>query len=212
MSIYLIRHGETALNRARVLQSPDTPLSDAGIAQAERLAARLANEPIAEMLVSDHERTQMTAAPIARVTGVTAELTSLLQERSFGSLRGKSYDELETFPFAPGYTPPEGESWEVFHRRVDRAWRFVTERARAIEATRPDRHLAVVTHGLVCHSLAVNHLVLPEGTEAIGSEGPILRLGNTALSIIEIEGSTYRTSLLGCTAHLEDGEALTSAS
>ena len=40
--LWLIRHGETALNVARVLQPADTPLSARGIAQAEALARRLA--------------------------------------------------------------------------------------------------------------------------------------------------------------------------
>ena len=34
MTLLLIRHGETALNVARVLQPADTPLSARGVAQA----------------------------------------------------------------------------------------------------------------------------------------------------------------------------------
>ena len=32
MQIFLIRHGETAANAARIVQTPDTPLSERGIA------------------------------------------------------------------------------------------------------------------------------------------------------------------------------------
>ena len=39
--IYLIRHGETALNANRTLQPAATPLSERGLAQAQRLAERL---------------------------------------------------------------------------------------------------------------------------------------------------------------------------
>ena len=42
MLIYLIRHGETASNVARILQTPDIPLSATGIRQAELVARRLA--------------------------------------------------------------------------------------------------------------------------------------------------------------------------
>ena len=42
MTILLIRHGETALNAARIVQPADTPLSERGIAQARALARRLA--------------------------------------------------------------------------------------------------------------------------------------------------------------------------
>jgi broad specificity phosphatase PhoE len=43
LSIILIRHGETASNAARVLQFPDTPLSERGLAQARAVAKRFAN-------------------------------------------------------------------------------------------------------------------------------------------------------------------------
>mgnify|MGYP000995808231 CR=1 FL=1 len=36
MQLLIIRHGETPLNVARVMQSADTPLSDNGQAQAAR--------------------------------------------------------------------------------------------------------------------------------------------------------------------------------
>ena len=38
MSIYLIRHGQTNGNRDRILQTPDTPLSELGRQQAQQLA------------------------------------------------------------------------------------------------------------------------------------------------------------------------------
>ena len=43
MSILLIRHGETALNAARIVQHPETPLNERGVGQARRLAERLAD-------------------------------------------------------------------------------------------------------------------------------------------------------------------------
>jgi len=46
MSIFLIRHGETEGNAARIVQRPDIPLSPRGQAQAERLARRLADAGI----------------------------------------------------------------------------------------------------------------------------------------------------------------------
>ena len=47
MSIYLIRHGQTAGNAERRLQTPDVPLDDAGFEQARRLGERLRNAGIA---------------------------------------------------------------------------------------------------------------------------------------------------------------------
>ena len=120
----------------------------------------------------------------------------LLQERNFGDLRGTPYAELDFDPFAPGYAPPNGETWPVFHTRVDRAWARVLTLAGATRG-----HLAVVTHGLVCRSLAERHLVLPDGAEVP------LRWENTSLTIVE-GPPPWRVSLLNCVAHLEDLDAL----
>src|SRR5262245_44621786 len=140
MAIFLIRHGETPGNAARIVQTPDVPLSARGIAQAERLARRLEGEGIARILSSDLARAVMTAEHLRLATRARVELDPLLQERNFGDIRGTAYADLGFDMFEPGYAPPGGETWEVFHSRVDRAWALVQEVARAT-----DGHLAVVT-------------------------------------------------------------------
>jgi broad specificity phosphatase PhoE len=193
MSIFLIRHGETLGNAARVVQRPDNPLSPRGAAQAERLARRLEREGIARILSSDLARAAMTAEHLRRVTGVALEFDPLLQERSFGDLRGIPYAELGFDMFAPDYAPPNGETWEVFHSRVVRAWKVVE----ATAAATTGGHLAVVTHGLVCRSLAAHHLMLPEGQEVP------MKWENTGLTIAE-GPAPWRVRLLNCVAHLDD--------
>jgi probable phosphoglycerate mutase len=192
MAIFLIRHGETLGNASRIVQRPEIPLSPRGVAQAERLARRLGREGIARIVSSDLTRAVMTAEHLRAVTGVAVELDPLLQERNFGDIRGTPYAELGFDMFAPDYAPPSGESWEVFHARVDRAWTLVQDLARAT-----DGHLAVVTHGLVCRSLAGRHLVLPAGIDVPE------RWENTALTIAE-GPDPWRVRLLNCIAHLDD--------
>src|SRR5580700_1390118 len=160
MTIFLIRHGETLGNASRTVQHPDNPLSPRGVAQAERLAERLEREGLTAILASDFARAAQTAEVLGRVTGLPVRRDPLLEERNFGDIRGTPYAELGFDMFAPGYAPPNGETWEVFHARVDRAWALVQARAAAT-----DGHLAVVTHGLVCRSLAARHLLLPAGVE-----------------------------------------------
>ena len=116
----------------------------------------------------------------------------MLQERNFGDLRGTPYAELGFDMFAPGYAPPNGETWELFHARVDRAWALVQARLPG-----PAGNLAVVTHGLVCRSLAGRRLRLPDGHEAPE------RWENTALTIVE-DRVPWRVQLLNCAAHLDD--------
>jgi len=191
MAIYLIRHGETVGNAARIVQRPDSPLSPRGIAQAERLAQWLAAEGISRIVSSDLARATMTAAPLQRATGAPLMLDALLQERNFGDLRGTPYADLSVDIFAPDYEPPNGESWETFHQRVDRAWALVREAAIASGG-----HLAVVTHGLVCRALAARHLSLPAGEE------PPARWENASLTITEA-GPPWRVHTLNSIAHLD---------
>jgi broad specificity phosphatase PhoE len=191
VSIFLIRHGETVGNASRIVQLPDSPLSARGVAQAERLARRLGRENIAGILSSDLARAAVTAQHLQGVTGAPLTFDPLLHERNFGDIRGTAYADLGFDMFEPDYAPPNGESWPVFHARVDRAWALVQELA-----AKTAGHLAVVTHGLVCRSLAARHLLLAEG--AVVPE----RWDNTSLTIID--GATpWRVRLLNCIAHLD---------
>ena len=192
MLIFLIRHGETPGNARRIVQLPGIPLSPRGVAQAERLARRLEREGIARILSSDLARAAMTAEHLRQVTGAPVQFDPLLQERNFGDLRGTAYADLGFDMFAPGYAPPNGETWEVFHARVDRAWALVQETAAPTSG-----HLAVVTHGLVCRSLASRHLILPAGQDVPE------RWENSALTVIE-GPAPWRVRLLNCIAHLDD--------
>ena len=192
VSILLIRHGETVGNASRTVQLPDSPLSPRGLAQAERLARRLACEGIARIVASDYARAAMTAERLQQATGVPLAFDPLLQERNFGDIRGTAYAALGFDMFAADYAPPNGESWPVFHARVDEAW----ARLQRLAAATPG-HLAVVTHGLVCRSLAARHLLLPAGT--VVPE----RWDNTSLTVVECP-APWRVRLLNCIAHLAD--------
>ena len=148
------------------------------------------------ILASDYTRAAQTAAHLGRVAGLPVRHEPLLQERNFGDIRGTPYADLGFDMFEPGYAPPNGETWEAFHARVDRAWALVQERAAATRG-----HLAVVTHGLVCRSLAARHLILTEDQEVPE------RWENTALTIIE-HPAPWRVRLLNCVTHLDDDPAL----
>jgi len=187
-----VRHGETDLNARRVLQPPETPLSERGLDQARRLAARLAEEGIARIVSSDLARALMTADEVQRTTGAPLELEPLLQERNFGDLRGRAYAELGFDPFALDYHPPGGESWAEFEARADLAWQRVEE-----IAARTGGPLAVMSHGLVCRALAVRQL----GIDPDARREEIARWGNTSLTIAE-GPPPWRVRLLNCTAHL----------
>ncbi|HET7501275.1 MAG TPA: histidine phosphatase family protein [Kofleriaceae bacterium] len=186
MAILVVRHGETNGNAARVVQGPEVPLNERGIAQAARLAERLLASGYAHVLCSDLLRARMTAEPL-RAAGVVVEETPLLQERNFGDLRGRAYAELEVDPFAPDYVPPGGESVEVFHRRVARAFELIARRRRELSGA-----LVVITHGLVCHAIVTNH--------THGGAMPQF-FDNTGVTELDPD-PPFAARLVNCTRHL----------
>ncbi len=192
MSILLIRHGETASNAARIVQMPDTPLSARGLEQARRLGRRLARDGRVErILASDYARARMTADAVRDATGAPIEVEPLLRERNFGDLRGRAYDEIGFDIFADGYEPPNGESWEVFHARVAKAWSAVQRAALESEG-----RIAVVTHGLVCFSLLSQHLPPTVDTSVTRA------FSNTSLTVIDSR-PPWSVRLLNCSMHLD---------
>lgn len=190
MSIVIVRHGQTPLNAARTLQSPDTPLSATGMEQARRLAPRLRDLGVVRVLCSDYVRAQMTAAPFAEQSGVAPELHEVLRERHFGELRGRPYAEVPQ-AFDRDYEPPGGESWRVFERRVAEAWALVTR-----EAACTDGVVAVVTHGLVCHSILRGHLHLPAPIQ------PPAGFGNASVTLVD-RAAPYVVRFVNDVGHLD---------
>ena len=192
--ILLIRHGETAGNAARVVQKPDIPLSPRGEAQADALARRLAGDGITQIFSSDLERAAATARRLRATTGAPIAFDPLLQERNFGDVRGTPYDQLGFDLFEPDYAPSNGETWEMFHARVDQAWERIQAMAASTAGT-----LAVVTHGLVCRSIAARHVRLADGM--LVPE----KWENTSVTIVDAQ-TPWRVSMLNDIAHLENPE------
>ena len=194
--LLIVRHGETASNASRVVQTPDTPLNERGIAQAERLAERLVEHhrqrSIGRIVASSLRRAEMTAAPVAAALGLPLVIEPLLSERNFGDLRGRAYADIGLDIMAPGYEPPAGEDWPSFHLRVDAAWSRIRELARETEGDS-----VFVTHGLVCYSLALRRLSLGEGV------APPARWGNTSVTHVD-DRAPFPTTRINCCEHLDE--------
>jgi probable phosphoglycerate mutase len=192
MAIILVRHGETALNAARVMQPAATPLSERGRAQAQAVAQRLARSGgIGAILSSDLPRARLTAEAIAAALALPVEASALLQERNFGDLRGRPYDTLGFDPLAMADAPPGGESAAGFEQRVQSAFALLLGHHAGL-----DGDLVVVTHGLLIRTLLASALLLPAET----MDG--LHLGNTSVSIFDAE-PPHALRLLNCTRHLD---------
>jgi probable phosphoglycerate mutase len=191
MSIYLIRHGETALNASRTLQPADTPLSPRGLAQAAAIGKRLVDAGVVAIVSSDLPRAAQTASAIAAACGLPIRWEPLLHERNFGDLRGQPYDGLAFDPLTLTEAPPGGESAATFRARVAEAFKRIV----ALRASL-DGNLAVVTHGLVIGAMLEAHARLAE-RDALPE-----RLGNASLTVLSAL-PPHEVGLLDCTRHLE---------
>lgn len=136
-TVYLVRHAATGLEHVWLGQR-DTPLSDAGRRQAERLAAALRDSGADALFSSDLVRARETAAPLVRALNLTPMLVSGLRERHFGTWEGLTWEEISRrFPSeADAYVndwlhvaPPGGEPVDAMRHRVLAAWADIASAA-----------------------------------------------------------------------------------
>jgi broad specificity phosphatase PhoE len=105
--VFLVRHGETTLSAEdRFAGSTDVPLGPNGRFQAERLAVRLADDPIAAAYCSPMERTVETAAIVARPHKIELARRDGLREIDHGHWEGLRRVDVE------GQFPEEYAAWE----------------------------------------------------------------------------------------------------
>lgn len=174
-----------------------------GHQQAALAAARISSSfSVHKILSSDLQRTQDTAEAIRKATGATVELTHLLQERSFGDLRGLPFADLKVNPFTPGYTPPNGESQEMLEARVDKAWNMVLEYAKS---TPVGKVLVVVSHGLVLSSISKRFLAVQADLKSLN----VIPFKNTSLTLVNVGKSEENLhpivdDVFNCDRHLSD--------
>lgn len=156
MRLILVRHAETAWNEAGRYQGwEDPPLSERGVATADRIGTLLRNRCPKHCPVwsSDLRRAEQTAC-IA--FGRAPRLDPRLRELDFGAYAGRTHDEnLAHFGalFADWVSrrghvaPPDGESFEALRSRTD-AWLREVRRSAA-----RDDDVVAVTHGGVIRVL-----------------------------------------------------------
>ncbi|AOK51843.1 phosphoglycerate mutase [Burkholderia stagnalis] len=204
--ILFIRHGETAWNRIKRIQGHiDIPLADTGLAQAQRLAARLAREArdgagIDAIYSSDLMRAQQTAQPAADALGLPLVLREGLRERAYGVFQGHDSTEIEArFPDAytawqtrdPGFEPEGGESQRAFYHRVLHA-------LEPIVAAHPGGRIACVAHGgvLDCVYRFANGLELAAPRN--------YQLLNTSINVVDYAGGRAQVVQWADISHLSE--------
>jgi glucosyl-3-phosphoglycerate phosphatase len=174
--LVLWRHGQTQWNvDGRFQGQSDIALDPVGEQQAERAARLLAALQPDAIYSSDLVRATATAAPLARLTGLTVISEKDLRERYGGLWEGLTDAEIRArYPVEHSqWRPPEGESSAAV---ADRACAAME---RIAESLTPGSLAVVVSHGAALRLGAARLLGLPE--ELWGAVGP---LANCAWSLL----------------------------
>jgi len=182
--LVLWRHGQTRWNAENRFQGQsDIPLDAVGEQQAERAARLLAGLRPDAIVSSDLGRAMATAAPLARLTGLTVTTDKDLRERYGGLWEGLNDSEIRArWPAEHAeWMPPGGESSAVVAERAGGAME------RIASGMAPGTLVVVVSHGAAIRLGAARLLGFPE--ELWGAVGP---LANCAWSILGRRRTRWR--------------------
>ena len=125
-SFFFLRHGVTDHNRARLVMGQlDIPLNAEGRRQAENAANLLKEHGIRSIASSPLSRALETARIVAEIIGADITIIEDLQERAWGSLTGRSHQELFRLP--PSITPDGAETGAEFTERIIKALADLTQ-------------------------------------------------------------------------------------
>ncbi|WP_040160856.1 MSMEG_4193 family putative phosphomutase [Mobilicoccus massiliensis] len=165
-TVLLVRHGRTSANADGVLAgwSPGVDLDDTGRSQAEALAARLHDLPIAEIVSSPLTRCLQTSDVLrASWPSVTTSECDDLGECRYGAWTGRPLRELaedplwrtvQSQPSAATFPPSPDFAHESLRQMADRAVGAVRRIDARIEAEHgPSALWVAVSHGDVIKAI-----------------------------------------------------------
>jgi len=194
----LVRHGQTPTT-GKVLpgRAPGLHLADKGKQQAETVAQRIAalqtnKRKVAAVYASPLERTQETAAPIAKALGLRVRRNQGLMEADFGQWTGAELKKLYKLPEwrtvqrnPSGFRFPGGESFTEMQARICGAidkLRIAHPGETVVAVSHADPIKAAVAHAMGTHlDLFQRIVVSPCSVSAVlyGVDGPVVLAVNS---------------------------------
>lgn len=163
LRILLVRHAETDWNKSRRVQGiSDIPLNERGLAQAEAIAERLADEPVKTVYASPLLRSRQTAGAIAERHGLAVEILDDLAEFDQGVLEGRYLRDIATeYPdllaaFAKDPADvriPGGETMAEVQVRAWRAFGIIADRHEYGSVVAVSHNMTLLT--LLCRFLGM---------------------------------------------------------
>jgi phosphoserine phosphatase len=200
--LYVVRHAETTWNAEGRMQGwHDAPLTARGWAQAEAVARRLAEVPLASCYSSSSQRALATAAIILEGRGIPVQGLDTLREIGLGGWEGRLLADVRRDPgpdalhfwAAPHLYRPNGlESFTDVQRRVVQAVQQIVREHPGADVL------------LVSHTVAIRVLL------AWCDGRPLERLWEkpaihpASLSVFELSDGGCRVVLAGDVSHLEE--------
>jgi probable phosphomutase (TIGR03848 family) len=192
--VLLVRHGTTPTTGAVLPgRAPGLHLADAGLAQAEAVAARLAALPrIDAVYASPLERTRETARAIGAARDLPVKVERGLLECDFGEWTGRPLKELAKEPawktvqrYPSGFRFPGGESFTEMSARITGTLQRLVERHESgvvVAVSHADPIKAAVADALGTHLDLFQRInVSPCSVTAVhyGSGGPAVLAVNS---------------------------------
>jgi alpha-ribazole phosphatase/probable phosphoglycerate mutase len=199
-NILLVRHGRTDWNDSHRFQGrTDVPLNATGLAQAKKVAARLAAWPFDAVYTSPMARARETAAAIAASREKAPVVMDELTEVNFGSweglffehIREQNGDRLQEWLGDPFFNMPEGaETWDSIRLRA--------ERARETVFRSSNKRVVMVSHGGTIRALL--SVLLGFDPHTIWN----IKMSNCALSGIEVRKTQSSLVFSNDALHLDE--------
>ncbi len=200
LRLLLLRHAETDWNRERRYQGwTDTPLSAAGLGQAEAAARLLAGSRLGAVWASPLRRARDTAAAIAAPHGLEVQTDPAFREMGFGPWEGLTVSEASArFPdeYRAWIETPHLASWlgaETLAQVRERVLGGLGE----LRAAYAGQTVCLVAHGISSRVLILEALGL--GLDRVWS----LQLSSTGISELEFRDDWTALHRMNTLAHLD---------
>jgi len=206
--IYLVRHGETKMNDANLVQDHADTLSATGYEQVKLVARRFENIDFDTLYSSDYIRATETAKAIAKMTDKEPILSSVFREvKRPSSFVGMSRNSTEYYNFFqqadeqisdPSWHFEDEENFHDVMKRVREAFKIFDESTGDI---------AVVTHGRFLMFLVVYVLLNRELTGSIWKlSAHTMLTNNTGITVFEYDEqfSHWRLKTFNDIAHFAE--------
>lgn len=204
MEIYFIRHGETLWNTLKIFQgSSDSPLTELGISQAEKLSAKLKDVKFTDFYSSPMGRTIQTTKIIMGDRKQKIKFIDEFKEISMGDIEGVPRSEFEEkYPkeFYDFFNNPVDYDPKVYHGEN---YYQVIERVKKgldklLSYLNDNDRVAVVTHGVTLKALF--HIITKEKMDELGAAKVPQ---NTSVSIVKYKNGKFNIEVFSDTSHLD---------